>query len=618
MTDKPDFKTALASVKAAHSITDYMIGAGVQLKSAGGGKWKANCPFHRDKTPSFSVNEQFQNYKCWGCGKHGDIISFVVEYENLTFYEALTKLAEQKNISLTLNSGEQTVDFKSLQKILKLSANFYCKHFDSLAESHPAKKEILDRGLTFDNLDPEGLKYGYSPAGSSLYKYLSKQGFSDELLVESGVCRKSEKGEMYDFFRSRLMFVFTDRYGKPIGFSSRKLYDDDTRGKYVNSTESPLFHKSNVLYNHSIARKAAGDAGCVYIVEGQFDVAAFVKSSMANVVASSGTALTHNHLQECMKMIGGKGKLVFCFDGDEAGFKTVGKIFTNFPFVHDRAFVVQFPEGKDPCDYRLEHGSSGLQKFVENPVTLVEFMIRRAKLNHDITSVVGQANYVSEAASIIKSVTNLTLRESCIRLLSLESLTPVSVVRQAVDDAKPLVVNDEVEVITDEPISEPLLEKDEEKPELKVDLRALMNEDADVLLAARFINLGLTYKPWREALVRNRNLLPKVFDNFLDELDKHSDSTRVFPEMFVESEFADVLINGEFSPLYRFMDVNEMKHQFLYLHKLMKEREERKLKERIQAKIVSLLTTEDSNNLDYFRELILKESDLLASAANKV
>ena len=611
MSETTDFKSLLALVKTSYDLADYMRSSGLTLKQNGVGKWKTNCPLHQEKTPSFVINDAFQNYRCFGCGKHGDILSFVMEYENLTFSDALRKLAEEKNITLTFGDFEAQVDIKSLQLILKHAANFYCKQFDALPEDHAAKKEILDRGLTFDNKKADWLRYGYSPSGNALYKHLSALGFTDDLLLESGLVRKSEKGSIYDFFRSRLMFVITDRYGKPVGFSSRKLFDDDTRGKYVNSSESPLFKKNLVLYNHSLARKDAGEKKELYICEGQFDVAAFVEAGMKNVVASSGTAFTKGHVTEIKKMVGPTGKLVFCFDGDSAGLKAAANVFLSFPEVHEDAYVVVFPDATDPCDFRQKEGNEALQELVEKPQPIVEFMILRAKQNHDLDSAVGRAKYVDEAANIIKTITNMTLRESCSRLLSLEAFTPLTAVKEAIEKASPLTFEqwEKPSVDNEEPVLErPVFEAsslDLEK------IKLLAASDPFYKLSVQFVNLGFQRQAWRTSVARSAHILPPVFGPFLEELEKYSDKNVLIPELFSDSAVAEFFMEDAYSSFYKFMSLEELKDHFIFLHSKLEKVKAEKQKQKIQRRVQELLASEHEGDFDFFKELLAKEEEAL-------
>lgn len=582
-----DLKSTVASVKEACDIVDEFKKSGHHLKTAGVGKWKTCCPFHQEKTPSCIINESFQNFHCFGCGESGDVISFVSKTENLTFKEALTKLAEENNVEIDVDDSSG-VDYRTLYDIVSLSAKFYCSKFNDLLDDHAAKREIASRGLTFDNFDNDAIKYGYAPAGNALYTFLSGKGFRDESIVESGVCRRSDKGFIYDFFRSRLMFIFTDRNGKPVGFSSRKLFDDDTRGKYVNSPESPLFHKSNVLFNHSLARKNTRDI--IFIVEGQFDVSAFVSAGLKNVVAASGTAFTRDHARECAKM---GEKLVFCFDGDSAGKKAAAKVFSSLPEFHSISYVVSFPEGVDPCDYRFIHGDEALRNFVESSqVSLVEFMILSEKDNHDMSSVVGRSNYVEKAASIIKTIKDRTLKDNCVKLLSLEALTPLSTVREAVSQAKDFNFGT-------------FTNRTKEEPQKDDNLVERVKMDDRFYASACFLSLGMTRKSWRESVVRSKDLLPKVFSNFVDNLDELSDRDVVVPEMFDDEKMANYLMSTDFSTFYKFMSMEELKNQFIYLHKELATMKEERKEKYTNTKMMELLSNAD-DDIPYLRALLEK------------
>lgn len=614
---KRSLKDIIVEIKTVYDIAEYMRGAGIQLQPNGTDKWKTCCPFHKEKTPSFIINESHQFYKCFGCGVHGDIISFVETYENLTFMDSITKLAQDKNIEIDLQETENTVDYKSLQKILKHSANFYYKKFTELDPNHEVRKQISDRGLS----ENKGLVYGYSPAGNALYKSLSKAGFSDDLILQSGVCRKSENnGNIYDFFRRRLMFIITDRYNKPVGFSSRKIYEDDTRGKYVNSTDSPLFHKSKVLYNHYLARKTAGNEKTVYIVEGQFDVAAFIEAGLENVVASSGTSFTAGHIQECRKLVGNDGKFVFCFDGDTSGVKAAQNIFLNYPDEHSDSYVVMFPEGKDPCDYRLEEGNEALIELVSSPVTLVEFMLKTAKENYDLTSIVEKSNYVDHGARIIKCVTNPTIRENCIKYLSLVSMSSVSEIREAVNNAKPLELNTDTneQDTPDKSTTERIMANEKDLPEevIKPDytkmvegLKQYVEADEYYDYSVRCINLGLMRPAWRKSLLnvhQKEKLFPKFFNQFFEDLEKLSEREHIFPELFENNELADYLMQDDFSSFYKFMSFNELKHHYIYLHDCLVSLKNERHNEKIYNRAEELLRSEGGSDVEYMKDLLQK------------
>ena len=622
VNSKRSLRDVIVEVKTAYNIVDYMGSAGLRLSPNGVNKWKALCPFHKEKTPSFVVNESFQSYHCFGCGVHGDLISFVVEYENLQFMDALSKLAEDKNIELSVDSGSGGVDYRSLYAVLKDSANFFFNNFMKLPENHAAKMEISGRGLSFDGRN--GVVYGYAPAGNLLLKFLRSKGYDDDVIVQSGVCGRSEKGDLYDFFRSRLMFIITDRYKKPIGFSSRKLFEDDRRGKYVNSVEGPLFHKSSVLYNHFLARKNSGKLGSVFVVEGQFDVAAFVEAGLPNVVASSGTAFTRDHMFECRKMVGNDGRVVFCFDGDDAGVHAAQQIFLRFPDEHTDSYVVVFPDGLDPCDFRQKFGNEKLKEIVENPVTLVEFMLQSIRKDYDLDSIVGRSNFIEQGASIVKVITNPTIREHCIRFLSSETLTPIDVIRETVNTVQPFKIEEdrvqaksETQDDSASNISESVDNSDGSENSGSVDVVAKLQKyvEKDMLYdyAVRYINLGLLRPKWRESLINTHyreHILPKVFDPFIRELSELDDYENLVPELFSNKSLAEFLMREDCSTFYKFMNMRELRDHFIYLHdRLLDLRKNRKTAAN-HRKIVELLSAEGGSSVEYLRNLLEKTGNV--------
>lgn len=592
---KDKFKTLIAEVKNSYDIVDYFRGAGFQLQQNGVNKWKTLCPFHKEKTPSFIINESFQNYHCFGCGVSGDLISFVQSYENLDFMGAIRLLAEQKNIEVDILDDDDSprVDYNSLKKILKVAAKYYAHLFSKLPSNHAAKTEVTLRGLSLD----KELTYGYAPNGNKLYTLLKKQGYSDDLIIQSGVCLKSKTGGLYDFFRGRLIFILTDKYGNPVGFTGRKLFEDDKLGKYVNSVDNAIFHKSKVLYNHSIARQTVKDANLIFIVEGQFDVASFIEAGYPHVVASSGTSLTQQHVNEVKKMLHGDGQIVLAFDGDNAGLEAVAKIFKNYPEIHEDTSVIVFPEGEDPCDYRLKHGNEAFREYVQQSVPIVEFMIRKARDKNDKTPV-GQSKFLTEASSIVKTVTKKTLRESYIRLLSLESLTDIDTIRGIVAKAKPYEFNDVY------PSTPPVIEEERDVNPTHHRFLELVGENTYFNLVARFINLGLRRKSWRAGIVKSRNLIPRELHDFVDELEGLKGKDRIFPELFDNDDLARFFMRDDYSTFDKFMTLEELREHYSYLHHALAHHKENITTEKKQKKIYSMLQQDESNSIAYLEKLL--------------
>lgn len=603
-----DYREIVAQIKQVYDLSEYLRSTGIELTPAGVNKWKARCPFHNEKTPSFVINDNFQNYRCFGCGVSGDLLSYVMAMENYNFYEAMKKLAEEKGIVIEIDESKIGIDYDSLYKILKLSANYYCKLFNDLPKQHAAKKEISDRKLTFDNSAQGNIKYGYSPDGNQLYKMLHSKGFSDDLIIQSGMCRRNDNsGDMYDFFRSRLMFVFTDRAGKPIGFSSRKIFEDDKRGKYVNSSDSPLFHKNRVLYNHALARLSASKEKNMFICEGQFDVAAFVEAGMGNAVASSGTAFSKEHINECNKLVGNNGELTFCFDGDEAGIKAAMKVFTNYPEVHENSRAVLFPQGQDPCDYLRVNGEEKFKEFVSSGESMVDFIINQTKNNFDMDSVLDRDKYVKECARVAKTITNPLLRENAMRIIALESFTSIDVVKDAVNAAKPYSSDEDFSLPeSDSENGRPLVEGENE--DNFEDLLELIDGDRYYNLCARFISLGMAKSAWRDSLARNLHLFPKEFKDFVNEFSKMKDKERIFPELFSNEKMAQHFMAKEYSPFYKLMSKEELMAQFIYLHDQIELEMERRVEAKFSNNILQVISG-DAENIEMLRRALQQEQE---------
>lgn len=607
MSEKTSFKSSVAEVKLAYNIVDYIQQSGIKLKQNGATKWKGLCPFHNEKTPSFSVDEHFQNFRCFGCGAHGDLISFVSQNESLEFFDAVRKLAEDKGIDLKLENAEDAVDYKSLRACIKSAANFYLQEFRKLSEDHPARKQIAERGLSFNKS-----RYGYAPEGrQTLAKHLQAEGFSDEIILKTGVCTKFDNNDqIFDFWHGRLMFFITDVTGKPIGFSGRKLYETDKRGKYVNSPDGPLFDKSASLYNIDKAKKPASDDKNIMIVEGQFDVAAYVEADMSNVVASSGTAFTEKQAMICRRLVSEKGRLTFCFDGDKAGAAAALKVFQAVPAIHSQAYVVSFPEGQDPCDYRLEHGSEALREYTEKTsVPMVEFVLDMTMADFDLDSPVGRSRYLEAAAKVLKTVASLPLKEAYMRKVALDAFTTVDVVREVVSKASPLESNSYAPKKEEHVENRPVF--DEEK-ELNVE-EIIEKIDTDEIygIAARWIALGLMEPRLIPAIVKNKNLIPIELHNFVEDLSTKDPESRLIPEIFDEVTLAKKFFESNYFPLAHIMNTESIKSQFKYLGKTLRSEIIARRESNVRSKISRILEQSKDSSPEFLEKAIAKEEGIL-------
>lgn len=598
---KKDFKTVVAEVKQAYNIVDYIETSGISLTRAGTSKWKGLCPFHSEKTPSFVVDENFQNYMCFGCGAKGDIIKFVEEIEHLDFNDVLRKLAEDKNIQLDFDHSENSnIDYKSLRMILKDTANFYVKNFRKLELSHPAKKEILKRGLSLNKVH-----YGYSLENrKSLYNYLKDKGYSDELLEQAGIVIKFDNGNISDFFNGRLMFIITDVRGRPIGFSSRKLYESDKRGKYVNLKDTVLFDKGDSLYNLSNAREIASKEKTIYIVEGQFDVSAFIEAGVKNVVASSGTAFTEKQALNCRRIVGENGKMIFAFDGDNAGIEATMKVFNHIPVIHSQSLVVIFPDGTDPDEYRQKNGNDVFVQYLkDNAVPMIQFVLDQIAKKYDLDDELEKNNYVQEAVGFLKQVHSNVLRESYIKRVALAAFVSVDVVRNALKNYKvvhPTKKTEEmlpIENINDENNENELIQK-------------IIN-DPLYDLYARMIRLA----------IGNINLLPKLSKmvNFVPDdlqgLVKEVSQAKLplIPEMFEESEVFEFILNKEgWFELAPLMDDDEIFSHFKFLFNKSRNLVKNKKANSVRRKISKAIENSDKDSVDLLRFALAREQEILS------
>jgi len=432
---KRNIRELIGEIKSSQDIADYISAAGVALKASSAGKAKGLCPFHGEKSPSFYVDSNFQNYRCFGCGANGDLVNFVQEYENLSFIDSVKKLAEVAGLEYDLEDSTPGFDLRAIRDCVEATHKFFTKSFAKLPDDHRAKREITEtRGLDFDSMD-----YGYAPEGRvSLYKHLKEKGFSDEIMLQAGVVSQwKDSGKFSDFWSGRLMFTMRDATGKAVGFSGRHLFEADKRGKYVNSPDGPIFDKGALLFHQSEAKQEARKSGVLYVAEGQFDVTAIAASGMPNVVASSGTAFTRKQVLMCSRMVGESGKVVFTFDGDQAGQNAAYKIFALADELQSQCYVVSLPKDQDPCDFRKENGPEALREELEgSAVPIVEFVLNVIAGRYDLKDPAQGARYLDEAAVILKGITSPALRATYAKRVALKSLMTISTVEEAIDRAK--------------------------------------------------------------------------------------------------------------------------------------------------------------------------------------
>ena len=408
-----------------HSALDDVVSDYVQLKNAGGGQKKGLCPFHDEKSPSFHVTPSKGFFHCFGCQAGGDVIAFIMKLEHLTFTETVERLAERIGYTLKYeNSGVSTGP--SINRSRLVAANtaasiFYQEQLQLPAAQH-GRDFLTKRG--FDRDAAKNFNVGYAPdEWDGLYKNLKGKGFTDEELNLAGLVKEASKG-MIDRYRNRLIWPVKDISGDVVGFGARKLASDevDTGPKYLNSPETPVYKKNQILYGLDMAKKEIAKNRQVVIVEGYTDVMAAHLSGVTTAVATCGTAFGDEHIRIIRRLLmdadAFRGEVIFTFDGDAAGQKAALRAFEDDQKFVAQTFVAVEPNGMDPCELRQAHGDDAVRNLVARRVPLFEFAIKSVIANYDITAAEGRVNALNQVAPLIGKIRDASLRPEYVRLLA--------------------------------------------------------------------------------------------------------------------------------------------------------------------------------------------------------
>ncbi len=404
----------IAAVRERSPIAD-VVGEYLQLRSAGG-SLKGLCPFHDEKTPSFNVTPGKELYYCFSCTAGGDVIKFIQSIENLTFTEAVERLAARAGVELRYEQGgyvpgQESSVRRRLVEAHRLAKDFYSERI--LGDSGRVARDFLaERGFKLSDVEQFGV--GYSPAGwDELTRHLRGRGFTDEELTKAGLARQGRRG-LIDMFRGRLMWPVRDLTGETIAFGARKLAPDDDGPKYLNTPETALFKKGHVLYGADLAKREIAHRRQAVIVEGYTDVMACHLSGVPTAVATCGTSFGEDHVKILRRLImdtdGNDGEVIFTFDGDAAGQKAALRAFSLEEKFVTQTFVAVQPDGLDPCDLRLAHGDGAVRDLIARRVPLFEFAIRSALAKHDLETTEGQLAALDEAAPIVARIKDQGMR----------------------------------------------------------------------------------------------------------------------------------------------------------------------------------------------------------------
>lgn len=411
----------IEEVKSRVNIAD-VVGEYVSLKNASVGSLKGLCPFHDEKSPSFNVRPMQGFYHCFGCGEGGDVYKFVQQMDSLSFTEAVEKLAARVGFELTYDEGGASVDQGQRSRILEANnaaASFY-KNQLMTDDAIPGRDFLKGRG--FDKAAAEIFGVGFAPKGwSNLTDHLKSLGFTVDELVAAGLATKSDRGA-YDKFRGRLIWPIRDTTGQVIGFGARKLFDDDQGPKYLNTSDTLVYHKSSVLYGIDLAKKDISKQQQVVVVEGYTDVMACHLAGVTTAVATCGTAFGDDHIRIINRMLSAEkdtpAKVIFTFDPDVAGQKAAMRAFSDSHKFSAQTFVAVGPDGLDPCDLRSQKGDEAVLLMLENKKPLFEFAIKQKIAKFDLTTIEGRVGAARSAAPVVAAIRDSAMRPAYIRELA--------------------------------------------------------------------------------------------------------------------------------------------------------------------------------------------------------
>ncbi len=409
-----------------HSPIDDVVGDYVQLKGAGGGQKKGLCPFHDEKSPSFHVTPSKGYFHCFGCQVGGDVIAFLMKLEHLTFMETVERLADRIGYTLRYDgtgaAPSSGVNRSRLVAANTAAATFYQEQLGLPGPAQVGREFLTGRG--FDKTSAEHFGVGYAPdEWDALYKHLKSAGFTDNELALAGLTKEGSRGPI-DRFRNRLIWPIKDISGDVVGFGARKLASDekDTGPKYLNTAETPLYKKSQILYGLDLAKKDIAKKRQVVIVEGYTDVMAAHLSGITTAVATCGTAFGDDHIRVIRRLLmdddAFRGEVIFTFDGDAAGQKAALRAFGDDQKFVAQTFVAVEPSGMDPCELRQAQGDVAVRDLIARRVPLFEFAIKSEIAKYDINTAEGRVSALNEVAPLISKIRDASLRPEYARLVA--------------------------------------------------------------------------------------------------------------------------------------------------------------------------------------------------------
>lgn len=419
-----------------------IVSADVQLKSAGGGRFMGLCPFHDDKSPSMSVNPQMGLWHCFACGAGGDTFKYIEQRDGVDFRGAVELLADQYHIELHYEhsgTGKPREERSTRQRLLDANEEAQRFFVDQIAHNPEAvvAHKMLD-GRNFSWNDAMHFGCGYAPKGwDNLVRHLSEKGFTQQEMLDAGLARRGNNGTVYDYFRGRATWPIRDTAGNTLGFGARKLFDDDNAGKYLNTPDTALYRKSQVLYGLDLAKNSIQKKRQAVIVEGYTDVMAMHLAGIDTAVATCGTAFGKEHANIIRRLISddkisgiqlvgpqkvegqtASSRVVFTFDGDAAGRKGALRAFGLDTSFQAQTFVAVARDNLDPCDLRIYHGDEAVRSLIDHASPLYDFVMRELVSHFDLQYTTGQVGAMKAVAPILAQIRDRSMYDMYVRKMA--------------------------------------------------------------------------------------------------------------------------------------------------------------------------------------------------------
>ncbi|AQA22860.1 DNA primase [Rhodococcus sp. MTM3W5.2] len=415
----------IAAIRDRTHIED-IVGEYVALKRSGGDSMKGLCPFHDEKSPSFHARPNHGTYHCFGCGEGGDVYSFIQKIEHISFVEAVEQLADRLNYTISYEGGGPSVQRDRGTRARLVAANAAAQEFYAARLREPDAQTARDY-LTERNFDGQAaitFGCGYAPDGwDTLTKHLMVKGFEANEIIDAGLATPGKRGTPIDRFRRRLVWPIRNLGGDVIGFGARKLFDDDTMpGKYINTPETLLYKKSQVLFGLDLAKRDIAKGHQAVVVEGYTDVMAMHLAGVKTAVAACGTAFGEDHLAMLRRLLMDdsyfRGEVIYTFDGDAAGQAAALKAFEGDQKMAGQTYVAVAPDGMDPCELRQSAGDAAVRDLVARRIPMFKFVIRSLLAEHDLDTGEGRVEALRRTVPVVARIKDEALREDYARQLA--------------------------------------------------------------------------------------------------------------------------------------------------------------------------------------------------------